>query len=270
VGSGTGVITYYDGANQRLVYVGAAADESFWDSRWQAENFERRIKASAKQNRFYITYTQKYLPKGSKILEGGCGRGDKVYSLHTHGYQAYGIDFAKETIKKINAYAPELAVTVGDVRQLDFPDGHFDGYWSLGVIEHFYEGYDPILREMYRVLRNGGYLFLAVPAMSWLRRQKAKWGKYPPFQEKNHLKGNFYQFALDSKHVIPQFQRQGFKLLEVKPLNGLKGFKDETKIFPDRFWESRAFPIKLMRKALDILVTPFANHGTFYIFKKLG
>jgi len=53
-----------------------------------------------------------------------------------------------------------------DVRKLNFPDHYFDGYWSLGVIEHFYKGYDEIIHKIYRVLHPGGFLFLTVPEMS--------------------------------------------------------------------------------------------------------
>ncbi|GAI52286.1 unnamed protein product, partial [marine sediment metagenome] len=120
--------------------------------------FEKRIKV--RNNRFIIGHTKKYLSPGAKVLEGGCGRGNKVYALYQHGYDAYGVDYAEETVKKVNQYAPELKITVDDIRNLNFEDGFFDGYWSLGVIEHFYDGYDAMLREMHRVLSEGAIFSL--------------------------------------------------------------------------------------------------------------
>ena len=32
-------------------------------------------------------------------------------------------------------------------KKLNFEDSYFDGYWSLGVIEHFIKGYDDIIEE---------------------------------------------------------------------------------------------------------------------------
>ncbi|MBI3243733.1 MAG: class I SAM-dependent methyltransferase [Chloroflexi bacterium] len=263
------MIKYYDETNCRLVYVGQEANENFWDSRWQAEDFERLIKVAIKKNRFFVDNTQKYLPPGSRILEGGCGRGDKVYVLQKCGFEAYGVDYASETVEKINRYAPELKVTLGDVRNLDFPDAYFDGYWSLGVIEHFYDGFEPIQREMSRVIKNGGYLFLTVPAMSWLRKQKARLRKYPAYKENDELRKHFYQFALDPQRVIRHFQNHGFRFIELKPRNGIVGLREETAWPPlQRVLDSKTILAKRARKVIDILTTPFANHGVFCVFKK--
>ena len=78
-----------------------------------------------------------------------------------------------DNILKINSVLPELMITHGDIRQLDFDDGSFHGYWSWGVIEHYMDGYDSIRTEMFRVIQNHGYLFLTVPTMSLLRETKA-------------------------------------------------------------------------------------------------
>ncbi len=68
--------------------------------------------------------------------------------MQAHGYQSAGVDFAKETIERVKEIIPKLDVRVGDVRDLQFPDNYLTGYWSLGVIEHFWDGYYDILEEM--------------------------------------------------------------------------------------------------------------------------
>lgn len=159
---------YFDHQNHRLVYINSLATSQFWDDHWQTNNFEKAVKNN--HNPFIIKNTQRYLSTGSRILEGGCGRGDKVYSLQNHGFDAYGVDFAPEVIEKINNVVPELQVTLGDVRKLEFSSNFFDGYWSLGVIEHFFNGYEDIASEMNRVLRPGGILFLTAPGLSPIRK----------------------------------------------------------------------------------------------------
>lgn len=47
-----------------------------------------------------------------------------------------------------------------DVRKLQFADGFFDGYWSLGVIEYFWEGYNEIVNEVKRVIKPGMFSVL--------------------------------------------------------------------------------------------------------------
>ena len=135
---------YYDESNNRLVYYGEEAGPEFWDKHWNIDNFKSVVEAS-KNDRFILDNTQGFLKKG-RILEGGCGIGGNVYCLHHKGYSAFGVDFSKNTVANINKYFPQLNVSVGDVRNLEeFENEFFDGYWSSGVIEHFYEGYEDIL-----------------------------------------------------------------------------------------------------------------------------
>ena len=60
-----------------------------------------------------------------------------VYSLKKQGFEAIGLDFAPQTINYLQEVAPELDIRLGDARSLPFENESFDGYWSLGVIEHF-------------------------------------------------------------------------------------------------------------------------------------
>lgn len=260
---------YYDRLNKRLVFIGKAAEGGYWDKHWQSEDFERLLKV--RDNRFIISNTRRYLLPDAKIFEGGCGRGDKMYALFSHGYDVYGVDYAKDTVENINRYVPELKVILGDVRKLNFEDGFFDGYWSLGVIEHFYDGYDLILHEAYRVLKKGGYFFVTVPAISWLRRQKVRMGRYPEYNESEHIKGIFFQFAFDSKELIKHFHAKNFKLVKSEPIDGIKGLKDEILLFKpvlQPFYDSNSFLARIIKKVINILVRPFANHMMFFIFKK--
>jgi SAM-dependent methyltransferase len=264
---------YYGKESRRLVYIGESATPDFWDSHWNAESFKEAIERG-KSNRFVLKTLEKYIPnKNGRILEGGCGRGQVVYCMHVHGYKAIGVDFAEKTIERIKDAIPELDVRVGDVRNLPFPDDYFTGYWSLGVIEHFWDGYHDILKEMRRVLINGGYVFLTVPFMSPLRRLKAKLGLYNDF--KGEEKENFYQFALDLDTVIKDFEAIGLKLLDKKPTSGLKGFKDEVSIFKPILqklydYQGKSLWITGFRFVLDkVLATFGAGHMIFLVFKNI-
>jgi len=266
------MIRYFDKSNNRLVYVGEAANDTYWDQHWKSEI--SRLKEQIKNDRFVIGCTKKYLPPGTKIFEGGCGLGQKVCALHYHGYDddAYGVDYAKETVKKINRYAPELKVKFGDVRDLPFPDEFFDGYWSLGVIEHLYDGYEKIVSEMFRVLKRQGYLFLTVPVLSPLRKVKVRLKKYIEYKESEEMRENFYQFAFDPKDVINDLKSRGFKLIDVKPYDGVKGLKDEVLIlkpFLQHLYDKKNRSSNLVKKALDIIFRHFANHICLFVMQKV-
>ncbi len=260
---------YYDPEHGRLVYIEAQANATHWDHHWDGDDFEKLVQV--RNNPLVVGNTQMYLPAGAKILEGGCGRGDKVFALKSHGFDAYGVDYAESTVDKINAVVPELKVSLGDVRKLDFEDATFDGYWSLGVIEHFYDGYDDIAKEAHRVLKKGGYLFLTVPTMSHLRKLKAHLKRYPVYRHSEELQAHFYQYALASEGVIQRFRSLGFVLVDHQAIDGVKGLKDEIHFlrpFLQWCYDSNSPIHRVLRKLTNLLVGRFSNHMAFFVFKK--
>jgi len=226
---------YYDPQNKRLIYIQEPTTPDYWDRHWE-NNIKKRLKISRKItlatriNRcyldFYTRFTKKFLkPEHGPILEGGCGLGKKVEVLCFCGFQCIGVDYARETVKIINENIPELDIRIGDIRKLDFPKSYFAGYWSIGVIEHFWLGYDDIADEMHRVIKPGGYLFLSFPYMSWWRKIKGKRGGYPEFKSQNREK--FRQFALNHKDVIKDFENKDFTPVTKKSRAVVFGLKDE-------------------------------------------
>ncbi len=267
------MLRYYDKLNNRLVHFKKKASADFWDDHWDVSNFKSIVEGS-KNNQFILRNTRRFLKEG-KILEGGCGMGGNVYCLHYNGYSAFGVDFAEKTVKKINKYFPELNVTVGDVQSLKFDDEFFDGYWSLGVIEHFYEGYEDILKEMKRVIKKGGYVFLSFPYLSPLRKFKAKLGLYKKYENSNCDMKNFYQFVLDIVTVQDDFKRCGFILKYAKPFDGLKGFKDEISIVKPILqklydYNGRSSLVNKLRSLLTNLLANFSAHMILMIFERRG
>lgn len=260
---------FFDKKNQRLVYISRSATPEFWDECWDDLEFKKTV--TGVSSRSYVKkITEKFLKPESKILEGGCGRGQYVYALQKWGYQAEGLDFAPETVKKIQDLFPELKITLGDVRSLPFEDNTFDGYWSFGVIEHFYEGFDTIASEMSRVVRTGGFVFVTFPYFSPLRKLKSRLGKYPFFDEENFEKEKFYQFALSSSSVIGQFEKHGLRIRQVKPLDGIKGLKDEVKFLKpvlQFIYNSKFLPLKVLRHVINLLFQRFSGHSVLLVFE---
>jgi len=263
---------YYDKQNKRLVYTGEAATPDFWDRMFDSENFKKNIERG-KDDWFVLRTLKKYMPdKKGCILDGGCGGGRIVYCMHAHGYESVGVDSASKTIAKIKELFPELNVRAGDVCNLETPDDHFSAYWSIGVIEHFWDGYQPVIREMKRVLVNGGYLFLSFPYMSPLRKLKAKLGLYRKYSSER--KKDFYQFALDHNTVVKDFEANGFKVVEKKPSAGVKGFKDEFSLLKPALqrlfgYKGGNILVRGVRYVLDQLFAFFAGHTIFIVLQNV-
>ena len=191
----------------RLIYLDEKATPQFWDEHWQDIGAPPPVNPKDE----VITVTRKYIGPSSRVLEGGCGRADKVKAMVHGGFDAVGVDYAEVTVDQARRTYPDIDVRKGDVRALDFPDNSFDGYWSIGVIEHFWDGYDAILSEAARVLRPNGYLFLSAPWFSPYRKSKARSGAYEVVDPASEP-ASFYQFALGRREVSAQLAKHGFRL----------------------------------------------------------
>ena len=263
---------YFDQKNHRLIYLDQRASPDFWDEHWGVDRSIKEKIIGTKDTQV-TRVTRKYLkPEDGTILEGGCGLALHVAALVHNNYPCIGVDVAQETIRAIQEAVPELDVRLGDVRHLDFEDASFAGYWSLGVIEHFWEGYEAVGLEMARVLKPGGYLFLTFPYMSPLRRLKARLGCYPKW-EADQTPASFYQFALDHRTVIRDFTRWGFDFVTARPYNGLKGTKSEIAILHRVLqtlydYKGTSLFIRVSRALLSKVLSPVAGHSILLIFKR--
>jgi SAM-dependent methyltransferase len=262
---------FYDKNNNRLVYIGRHANIEYWDNHWDKNNIDKMYPKRISRFDYVINTTKKYLKAGSLVLEGGCGIGQQVFKLQNENYKTIGVDYAKRTIEILKKAKPELDIRLGDVRNLDFKDNFFDGYWSFGVIEHFFSGYYEILNEMHRVIKPGGYLFLTFPHMSILRKLKVQKNKYTLWQNNEKELKTFYQFALDEKIVINDFEKLDFKLINTNHLDGLKGLKDEMVFMKktlQKIYNSRNFFGLAVSKIISLFFGRFSSHSILLILQK--
>lgn len=262
---------YFDKQNNRLIFIGEKSTSSFWDNHWEINDLKEKIRNVGKDN-LVVRITKKWLsPEDGPILEGGCGTGQHCYALAKRGFKCIGVDYAQKTVAKVTEFVQEIDVRYGDVRELDFKDGYFAGYWSLGVIEHFWNGYYEIMIEMRRVLKPRAYLFLTFPYLSPLRNLKAKLGFYPLF-DNNATSDTFYQFAFDYKVVIKDLDKLGFKLMYKKAYSGIKGFKDEVAIFKNVLqklfdYKGKSVLLRGLRYTLVRALSFFAGHTMLLVLR---
>ena len=274
-----------------LVFVTTAADENFWDNHWmaQSEKLElykesgeltlspimsalRRVKRAILGGSIVLDVSKKYLNPRASVLEGGCGLGQEVLKLSQQGYDARGIDYTPQTVNLVREKFPDLQIDLGDIMELPYGDDQFDAYWSLGVIEHFLTGFTPIVNEMTRVLKPGGYAFMIFPQMSLLRRLKASLSCYDKIAFEDIKTEQFYQFALKPLDVVSQIESHGFELVEIRSIDGIKGLKDEISFFRgflQPLFEAKNPLARALRKVLEHLINPFCGHQSLLVLKKL-
>jgi len=213
--------------NNRLVYYGRKADPAFWDAEWlsaiQPDLYARAEKGFlGEYRRSFI----KHLPKQGRILEAGCGLGLNVLALRARGYDCEGLDYARKAVEAVQAIRRDIPIRVGDVTRIDVPDGYYQGYISLGVIEHLEQGPAAVLREAYRVLSDHGVAYISAPNFHVIRRIKGRLGLY-----RDRIDGlEFYQYAFTRSEMMRLFGESGFSIIGLHNYACWNGLRDELPV----------------------------------------
>lgn len=109
---------------------------------------------------------QRRVPRGSRILDVGCGNGGFLRSLVPRGYQGEATEWTSFSAARVGV-DPPFVVHVGDLLDLDLPDERYDAVTLWHVFEHLRRP-DATLERIHRLLKPEGRLFLSMPnAESW-------------------------------------------------------------------------------------------------------
>ena len=104
------------------------------------------------------------LPRGSQILDLGCGNGSPITdALVTAGYRVIGLDSSQGMLERFRLNLPTTPAVRADARACPFVDGTFDAAVSWGMLFHLEPRHQSTtFATVSRVLRPGApFLFTA-------------------------------------------------------------------------------------------------------------
>ena len=186
-----------------------------------------------------------------------------MVALRSRGYDIEGVEFSKETVSMVKGYLEDCPIKVGDVTKLDYPDGFFSAYVSLGVMEHLEDGPEPILKEAHRVLKSGGIMLVSVPRVHIIRRLKAMLGLYS-----KEASGDFYQYAFQDDEFVKIMADKGFSFERPYYYDPVKGIKDELSLF-NYFYKRNRIPKRILEKMYKSrLCNRLASHMVLFVARK--
>jgi ubiquinone/menaquinone biosynthesis C-methylase UbiE len=148
--------------------VGHLSHLNFLFSGWRSPIYEMTMVRLTR--RLYRRVTEDlasvHLVEG-KVLDAGTGPGTLARDIARSfpQLQVYGVDLSEEMIRLAREHAKHERVEervhfdVSNIAHLPYPDHTFDFVVSTISMHHWYELEQP-LRELYRVLRPGGHLWI--------------------------------------------------------------------------------------------------------------
>ncbi len=125
-----------------------------------------------------------YLPEKGRVLDIGAATGAYLAAFKNAGWDVFGVeisDFARESAK--TTYG--ITTIYPNLETASFASDYFDFIYMVHVIEHFPE-HISLLKEVNRVLKPGGILFIATPNFGSPAAAKMK-SEWPSLKPDQHL-----------------------------------------------------------------------------------
>jgi SAM-dependent methyltransferase len=212
----------------RLKYFDRPSAPEFWDDQWT--ELESKIDYGKYESGYMPPFLRRtflrWVPRGGRVLEAGCGLGRFTVAAHALGYVAEGVDYAPRVIERLQARYPHVRFFVGDVTALTgTPSATYEAVYSPGVCEHFEAGPEPVLAETYRVLKPGGYALVHCPCFNFVRRLLVGLGEFRGVPD-----GVFYQYAFSRIELRRRLERIGFDVVAMEPFDVITTFRDHLTV----------------------------------------
>lgn len=115
------------------------------------------------EHKFYFSFSKDFI-KNKKILNVGSWTGPFEILIRDITKKITAVDIEEKALRVLKKNIPIVETVIARSHDLPFRDGTFDVVTFWDVIEHIPLGYElASIKEINRVLKKGGYFFLATP-----------------------------------------------------------------------------------------------------------
>jgi 2-polyprenyl-3-methyl-5-hydroxy-6-metoxy-1,4-benzoquinol methylase len=186
----------------------------------------------------YLSEIRRYRgPESGRLIEVGCGDGDFLVLAEADGWRVTGIEYSPAACEKARQRLKNGDVINGELQSAGMAAEQFDLCVISDVLEHVRSPL-AFLREIHRVLKPGGTLFIATPAIdSWSARfLRQKWMEF----KAEHLT------YFDQQTLQTALFKSGFRDVVVQPGWKILNFDYVKKHF-------ERFPVPVITTALKFI-----------------
>ena len=218
-----------------------------YDNKYYEANDQNGDRVALK---WYSGLLARRLPKGSAVLDYGCGTGYFMRRLANH-FVVSGFDLSEFARQSSRSLVPQ-AVLYEDTTRI--ADGSLDGVASLHVFEHIPDP-APAFAEVHRMLRPGGVALIVVPDTEG-RGHARKGSDWFAYKDPTHCT------FLSSAQWSELARNAGF----VVEVEGSDGLWDSPYSRLPRFIDRVMFGAPLILRVLTTTLTQKPNRGECAVF----
>ncbi|MBR3180533.1 class I SAM-dependent methyltransferase [Candidatus Saccharibacteria bacterium] len=124
-------------------------------------------------------------------------------------------------------YGDKISTKAGDIYDLPFKDGSFDGLMMIRATHHF-KDMPKVIEELYRILKPGGIAVIEVANKKTLPKMFRYWFKKSsvnPFDKNPSKIDGLTMYNYHPKYIEDLFKKQGFR---IKKVLSVSNFRSKT------------------------------------------
>lgn len=182
---------------------------------------------------------RKLSKENCKILNVGSGMGEDIEMFNQFG-NTYSIDISREVMEKMSKSQLEN-FSIMSAENLGFKDKSFDIVLMLDLLEHL-EKDKKAIEEAFRVMKDGAYLIITVPAMPFL---------FGPFDKLVHHHRRY------SKKILNNLLNRRFEIKKITFWNFFLFIPSSTIKLTKKFFSSK-------KETSDMVRLPSIVNGLFF------
>ena len=158
------------------------------------------------------------IDNSKRILDAGCGAGRNLTYFLKNGFDIYAIEKNHDLLERVKNFAREMApqlspenFKLGAVENIPFADNEFDIVISNAVL-HFAankQHFDEMLFSMWRVLKDGGFLFVRLASIIGIENEVKPLGN-----GRYLIPDGSERYLVDQKILLDYTLQLGGKLIE--------------------------------------------------------
>ena len=175
-------------------------------------SYERRRRRRIAKSRRQILDVLNHVSPGP-LLDIGCSLGYTLQAALDLGLEAIGVEIDTDAVERCRLSG--LQVECAHMNQLPFDDGRFQIVTMKHVLEHTPYP-QAVLKEVFRALRPGGGLFIAVPHLQYHKALRSP-ETYRYFNYSGSIGGDGHYVYYTPAALSLMLNKLGFRVVKIDP-----------------------------------------------------